>query len=804
MQDFPVHDRHRNRVASPEAAQLRACRARCRSVLWRRFLPVAALSVVLSVASPARAAFPGRDGLLAIQPLHGKGIVLVWPNGRDQRRICTQAPACGHPGRPRFSPDGRSVLFAAPAIRLVGTDGSCQNCQFGLASSPAFLPSGTLISFVSNGTLYEDGIDGIRRATVEGAVPLSDAVWSASGRLAAVSDGNVLAGKPGKLRSVGRGGSPSWSPDGSHLAIVRNGWITVVRPGGGVVTRLVRGTAPAFSPDGRWIAFVGNRHRVFVVRASGGVPRAVGHVRGLALDWQPLPERASRCVSPPGAHVLARSGQVVVTAETGPRGGAGGLPDTAAMGCLYANGRERLLELNTFNSENTTTSIGPAAVSAPYAALVSTNSDYHYGGRSDSTAVFDLRTGARSGFAGSSSCPGYGFGSVPCSGIDGVVVGSDGVSAVHLNGGPVGPAAADSLRVLCASESLCLASNPFGVIVSSTSPSQGPWNPAAGASLSAGGAGGGSCPSVSLCVLAAGTLYVSTDPTGGSGSWTRTDLPGSLDFLAVDCPTTSLCLATTAHGQVAVSTDPTGGPSAWTMSAVDPGHYMYGISCPSSSECVATDLNGRVLTTTDPTGGPGAWTARQVTPTGLANVTCPSASLCVALNVLSGVVVSTEPTSGSWTSVAAPNPKDLSCPSASFCAALSGPATIRISTDPASGSWTSYTLSGVGVLQSLSCTSASFCVAAGQGNGDVYVTTSPTSGPSSWKPVLADKIDCGIESSACGTERIIASDRTGVHTLDSSTEFEAQTGPQLTGLALTGDTLSWTDHGSPRSMELRP
>jgi len=70
--------------------------------------------------------------------------------------------------------------------------------------------------------------------------------------------------------------------------------------------------------------------------------------------------------------------------------------------------------------------------------------------------------------------------------------------------------------------------------------------------------------------------------------------------------------------------------------------------------------------------------------------------------------------------------------------------------------------------------------------------------------VLADPIYCATTPFTCATEQIIAADRTGVHTLDSSTEYQAQTGPQLTGLALNGDTLSWNAHGSPTSAQLRP
>jgi hypothetical protein len=59
---------------------------------------------------------------------------------------------------------------------------------------------------------------------------------------------------------------------------------------------------------------------------------------------------------------------------------------------------------------------------------------------------------------------------------------------------------------------------------------------------------------------------------------------------------------------------------------------------------------------------------------------------------------------------------------------------------------------------------------------------------------------CELTSTACATEQIVASDRTGVRTLDSST----QVGPQLTGLNLSGDTVSWSHSGSPMSAQLAP
>ncbi|HEY5318293.1 MAG TPA: hypothetical protein VIJ20_09950 [Solirubrobacteraceae bacterium] len=53
------------------------------------------------VVSPAWAAFPGRDGLLAVQPVSGRGIV----------------------------PDGRALTFQASTVHLIYPDGSCRRVR---------------------------------------------------------------------------------------------------------------------------------------------------------------------------------------------------------------------------------------------------------------------------------------------------------------------------------------------------------------------------------------------------------------------------------------------------------------------------------------------------------------------------------------------------------------------------------------------------------------------------------------------------------------------------------------------------
>ena len=154
-------------------------------------------------------------------------------------------------------------MFAGPAVRLVGTDGICQNCRFGVAAAPAFRGDGTLVTFASGAKVFEDGIDGIRQATVSSGEfeshGVSDAVWSVRGTLVVAADGRLWIGRRVRLRSIGLVVPRLGLRDGSRVAFVRRGWITVRRVSGGASRRVVRGGALAFSPDGRSIAFVDGR-----------------------------------------------------------------------------------------------------------------------------------------------------------------------------------------------------------------------------------------------------------------------------------------------------------------------------------------------------------------------------------------------------------------------------------------------------------------------------------------------------------------------------------------------------------------
>jgi len=413
-------------------------------------LGAALLATVLVVAGPALAAFPGRDGLLAVQPSKGAGIVVISPNGRGERRVCAQpGEPCGvsFPSRlfrPQWAPDGGSLLIGktyddpSGAFEVIYPDGSCLACVTGTLE-------GADASFTSNPTLYtavtpnnfgltagkalvQYSIDGLKRRVVI-AGGASDPVWSSRGELALVRDGWILAGRPGRLRRVVRGGAPSWSPDARRIVFVRHGWLMIGRVRGRIVRRLVHGGAPAWSPNGSWIAFFDKRHRLSLVRATGGSARGVGDVTGSTVDWQPLPATPpAACLTPSGSNVLASSDTAIITVD---QGLPGLFYTTAYLGCSRVDGRERLLASYPYPGYGTE-DVVETSVAGAYAALATNTTNSHDQTMSSGVYLFDLRTGLPVGNQGGEGSVCVSQSSPPCaSNIDRLVLGSDAVSAVH-------------------------------------------------------------------------------------------------------------------------------------------------------------------------------------------------------------------------------------------------------------------------------------------------------------------------------------------------------------------------------------
>ncbi len=421
--------------------------------------------VVVLAAVPARAAFPGRNGLLVVEPPGGRGLIVVGADGAHPRKICTVAARCDGAQDPVWSPDGSEIAFATPDRNDFGAldpyviypDGSCLACSvpapsddadfysWNQNSGPGFLADGRLAVSVEVdyppapqlGAMNTDGI-GFQPFAISGS--WRQPAWSPTGRLAAVRrvgrKSEVFAIDPSArlARRLTRDGasSPTWSPDGRRLAVVHRGWIELVGAGGGRMRRLTRGVAPAWAPNGKELAFVGTRHRLFVITARGGRPRPVGHVRATRVDWQPVTgQPPSACQAPAGSSVVAASPDARVTIDPAPVSQDPALNGAfSVLGCLTSDGRVRLLENLPPSGIDATAALGQVVVAGDYAAVLNESSNEHYGGSSGRVAVYDLRTGNAVANRGGESggCADF---ETPCSGVEQLVLGPDAVTAAH-------------------------------------------------------------------------------------------------------------------------------------------------------------------------------------------------------------------------------------------------------------------------------------------------------------------------------------------------------------------------------------
>ena len=722
-----------------------------------------AVAVVGVCVSPARGAFPGRDGDLVVAT--GGGLELLVPATGAARSICTSVDLCGHPALPSFSANGQAIAFVDAASHrpvVVAADGSCLWCLLGAplttltGSQPAFTPGGQDVTFGQNGLWGVSLTGGGTRRLFKG--PVGGAAWSSRELVALVRQGWIWVGRPGhgKLRRLARGRSPSFSPDGARLAFARGDYVWIVRVAGGRQRRLVRGGAPAWSPSGGRIAYIGRRGAVEIVAMRGGRSRRVGSVRGTTLDWQPLPTSAQHgCKPPANSTVLASNGDAVVFAQR----------TYFLYGCLKALGRTQpLFDGSDPYSIGQVMAVRLAGRFAAVQADAGKPPDVFVG-----DTLYDLSTGTTTGLAGFPLSDGQ----APNYGLDSLAVNSSGFAAWRQTTTPVS-------RLITAL----------------------------------------SCPSASSCVAddVAGNVLSSTNPTGGASAWRLNALAFPPPVYGLSCPSISLCVAASwtafgASSDVLTTTDPNDGTSAWTRTSLHQVNYVDTVSCPSVSLCVAGGRRAAadggaatILTSTAPTAGAGSWTSATLA-TGfetIRSVSCPSVSFCVAMGDTGDIFTSANPTGGAsaWTRITIGQGFDnrvVSCPSASLCAAVDL-SDILTSTDPTGGAsaWTKATIDPGQALKAVSCPSVSLCV-AGDCNGNILTSTNPTGGANAWSNAAADI--CTPSSAPCASEQLVVSDDNGTRMLDTEPPGN---GRAISNVALAGDalTLSWTHDGVQQQLQL--
>jgi hypothetical protein len=282
------------------------------------------------------------------------------------------------------------------------------------------------------------------------------------------------------------------------------------------------------------------------------------------------------------------------------------------------------------------------------------------------------------------------------------------------------------------------------------------------------------CPSDSLCVAVdgLGNVVTSTHPTGGSRTWKVAQIDDAA-LETVHCRSVSLCLATDYNGKILTTTDPTGGAAAWKSAR---GPRLGEISCPDATLCVSVNGGPQILTATDPLTGP--WIARAIPPEpcprsacfgagptpgerNLGAISCPTASLCVIGDSQGDIVTSTNPTAGgsAWSSAFvddqsgyAPTFGDIqtpilsvSCPVVTLCVASDGSGGILSSASPTGGAsaWQLIrraTGAADEPIARLTCPSVERCIGLGSAGylvGHLYTSEEP-SGHAPWVSALID------------------------------------------------------------------
>jgi dipeptidyl aminopeptidase/acylaminoacyl peptidase len=337
-----------------------------RMILWAAVLGAA-------YAAPAAASYPGRNGSLAFTSTQD-GARHIFEQTQFGLNDLTGSGPNVYETQPRFSPDGREIVFTRQApglpnseIFVMAADGSGRTELTRSAQSngsPTWSPDGTRIAFVSYRdrelpnifVMRSDGT-GVVQITHDGRGK-SELAWSPRGdRIVFVH--TPVGGGDREIYSIRPDGTglvdltndplsdevdPAFSPDGAQIvysgahhargSVGADLWIMNADGSGAreldhETNGYSDGAFPAWSPDGSTIAFAANNgsgfYHVWSVPAAGAENSSLisnrvpgGNPLDQEIDWQPLP------IGPPPRTVIAsarvgRRGSITITFQgTGP------------------------------------------------------------------------------------------------------------------------------------------------------------------------------------------------------------------------------------------------------------------------------------------------------------------------------------------------------------------------------------------------------------------------------------------------------------------------------------------------------
>jgi tricorn protease-like protein len=302
-------------------------------------LLVTLISLVSSLTPPpARAAFPGKPGLIAYDTSSQSGggesesdcvsesdaIETMRPNGSHRHRL-------GLGDDPAFSPNGRQIAYSVcdgvqEDLMVMNSDGSDSHTVLATKNvsedQPSFSADGKRLFFSRDSSgegyanIFSVALDGgslKRLTTARKEVSEHSPQEAANGGFVVFErNGRILTMRPNgsNQKRLAVGYDPALSPNSRKVAYGGQGQIYLVGSGGGgarPLTHLKAGRAgaplaPAFSPDGRWVifaleqthdygpGFTESQKLMKVSVASGKVVElTTTKVGGFHPDWQPLP-----------------------------------------------------------------------------------------------------------------------------------------------------------------------------------------------------------------------------------------------------------------------------------------------------------------------------------------------------------------------------------------------------------------------------------------------------------------------------------------------------------------------------------